>query len=117
MKIPKLKYYYFAMNPDEYRDFESNRTILVMPTTVIDVETGRIFARTQLMLSGSAAVADTQFRRANEYHGSVYVLRIPRECVDRSQLESLGNNCWQYRRSITVDHCGVDRFDLDTTKV
>mgnify|MGYP003704095799 CR=1 FL=1 len=75
MKTPKLKYYYFAMNPQEYRDFEQNRTILVMPTTVIDVETGRIFARTQLLLAGSVPDADTAFRTGGDYLGTVYVLR------------------------------------------
>ena len=103
------------MNPDEYSDFQGNRTILVMPTTVIDIETGRVFARTQLLLAGSVPDADTQFRLANKYSGRAYVLRIPAECVDRSQLESAGDNCWHYRRSITVAHCGIEQIDLDKT--
>lgn len=117
MKIPKLKYYYLAMNPGEYQDFEKNRSILVNAKAVIDMETGRILNRQHLLLFASAAVADTQYRRSREYMGSVYVLRLPREVVDRSQLLSVGENAWQYGRSITVDHCGVDRFDLDTAAV
>lgn len=113
MKIPKLKYYSVALNAEEYRLFESSRELRVWPTTVIDTETGQIYARTQLLLSGSAAEADTQFRLANKYSGAVYVLRIPRHCVDRSVLKPAGPNCWSYGRTIKVDHCGVDRFDLD----
>ena len=114
MKIPKLKYYSVALNAEEYRLFESSRELRVWPTTVIDTDTGQIYGRTQLLLSASAAEADTQFRITNQYRGSVYVLRIPRECVDRSLLKPAGSNCWYYGRTIRVEHCGVDRFDLDT---
>ncbi len=117
MKIPKLKYYYLAMNPEEYSDFDANRTILVDAQAVIDVDTGRIRNRQHLLLLGSATVADTQYRRSHDYLGAVYVLRIPREVVDRSQLKPVGLNAWQYARSITVAHCGVDRFDLDISDI
>lgn len=115
MKIPKLKYYYFAMSPEEYSDFETNRTILVDVSAVIDTATGQIRNRQRLMLLATAAEADTQFRLATESLGSVYVLRIPRESVDRSRLDPVGTMAWYYDRSITVSHCGVDRFDLDSS--
>lgn len=105
------------MNPEEYADFEQNRTVLVDKSAVIDIATGRIRNRQSILLFGSAAVADTQYRRSREYLGSVYVLRIPRDSVDRSQLVSVGENAWSYGRSITVAHCGVDRFDLDLAAV
>jgi len=80
---------------------------------VIDVETGRIFARTQLLLAGSVPDADTAFRTGSDYLGTVYVLRIPAECVDRSKLTAAGTNTWYYPRSITVAHCGVEQIALD----
>lgn len=113
MKIPKLKYYYFAMSPEEYSDFETNRSILVHDQAVIDIETGKILNRSRLLLCGSVPQADTQFRLNTGSGGSVYVLRIPGESVDRSQLVSVGPNAWHYGRSITVPHCGVERIDVD----
>ena len=61
-----------------------------------------------------AAVADTQFRRANEYNGSVYVLRIPSAMIPRRLLEATDDprGMWLCRTSLSIEYCGVERFDL-----
>lgn len=83
MKLPKLKYYYYAMSSDAYIDFATSRRLEVNPTLNIDVLTGTVTGRTILVLGDSTKEIDDHFRRAHNWPKPVYVLRIPRELVDR----------------------------------
>ena len=87
MKLPKLKYYYYAMTSDAYIDFATRRVLDVDPAVKIDLLTGAVTGRTQLHLCATANIADSHFRlQHNNYAAPVYVLRIAREYVDRGSL-------------------------------
>jgi len=114
MKIPKLKYYYYAMTSDAYIDFATTRKLDVEPAVKIDLLTGAITGRTHLNLCSSALIADADFRlQHNNYTQPVYVLRIAREHVNRSRLEPITEQVWRYRSAMTIPHCGVERIEYD----
>lgn len=112
MKLPKLKYYYYAMSSDAYIDFATTRELEVNPTLSIDVLTGQVTGRTLLVLADSTQEIDDHFRRAHAWKKPVYVLRIPAVLIDRKHLHRASDHLYEYRRSLHIEHCGVERFEL-----
>jgi hypothetical protein len=112
MRLPKLKYYYYAMSSDAYIDFATTRQLEVNPTLNIDVLTGAVTGRTMLVLADSTREIDDHFRRAHNWTKPVYVLRIPAELVDRKYLKRASEHLYEYKNSLTIPHCGVERFEL-----
>jgi hypothetical protein len=121
MKIPKLKYYYYALNETDYAEFERTRTVQPNSKSTINSATGIITNTTPfLYFYASAPVADTRYRQLNHYqHFPVYVLRIPREYVRRNQLTAAPDpaGMWIYNHPILLPHCAVERFELDPDAV
>ncbi len=113
MKIPKLKYYYLALAPDGYAEFEQSRKLPITGVN-IDIVTGTVSGRDHWLLCSTADRADNIVRELFRYRGRTYVLRIPRDCVDRSALmpDPAVPECWRYNRTISVPHCGVYAMDL-----
>lgn len=113
MKIPKLKYYYLAVPPDGYVEFENTRTLPVNGVK-LDVMTGKVVGRDHWYLSATAALADELVRETFRYGGTVYVLRIPAEHVERQLLKLAPNqtDIWQYPKTLVVPHCGVYKYDM-----
>ena len=113
MKTPKLKNYYLAVPPDGYAEFERTRTL---PITGIHINltTGQTQGREHWFLAATPNLADELVRETFRYGGTVYVLRIPADCVDRSLLKLAPNQTqiWQYPQTITVPHCAVYRYDM-----
>jgi hypothetical protein len=119
MKIPKLKYYYLAMNETDYQEFARTRTIQPQRKTTLNPATGRL-STALLYLYSRPATADTRYRQLNNYqHYPVYVLRIPREYVRRESLTAVDDpaGMWIYGDEILLPHCGVERFELDPEAV
>ena len=114
MRLPKLKYYYYAMSSDAYIDFVTTRQLEVSATLTIDVLTGRVTGRTMLVLADSTKEIDDHFRRAHNWLKPVYVLRIPRDLIDRNCLKPAGDHLYEYKKSLRIEHCGVERFELAT---
>ena len=113
MKIPKLKYYYLALAPDGYSEFERSRELPITGVS-IDIMSGTVSGRDHWQLCGTPDVADNIVRETFRYGGRTYVLRIPADCVDRSALtaDPAVANCWRYNKTIRVPHCGVIALDL-----
>jgi hypothetical protein len=116
MRLPKLKRYYYAMTSDAYIDFAVRRELDVDPAVSIDLLTGVITGRTMLHLSSSATQADTEFRQRLSWTKPVYVLHIPAELIDRRHLTRIADDRYEYRASLTIPHCGVERIELDTAE-
>jgi len=115
MKIPKLKYYYYAMSESDYREFEQTRTIQPRRMTTMNPQTG-VMTTPFLYFYSRPATADTRYRQINHYqHYPVYVVRIPREYVRRESLVSAPDpaGMWIYDDTILLPFCGVERFELD----
>lgn len=112
MKLPKLKYYYYAMSSDAYIDFAVKRQLEVTPTLTIDVLTGTVTGRTLLVLADSTAEIDDHFRRAHNWTKPVYVLRIPGDLINKQKLKRVTDHLYEYKDSLTIPHCGVERFEL-----
>ena len=112
MRLPKLKYYYYAMTSDAYIDFAVKRRLEVNPTLTIDVLTGRVTGTTILVLADSTTEIDDHFRRAHNWKQPVYVLRIPADLIDRKHLKRASEHLYEYKKSLTIEHCGVERFEL-----
>jgi len=113
MKIPKLKRFYTALTPDQYREFERSRELVVDPAVTIDIMTGAVTGRTSIRVCANPEQADTDFRLQTHYTGRVYVLGIPSDQLDRSRFTELDHaQVWNYTQSIRADHCGVLAFDL-----
>lgn len=112
MRLPKLKYYYYAMTSDAYIDFATRRVLDVEPTVKIDLLTGAVTGRTMLVLADSTKEIDDHFRRAHNWLKPVYVLRIPADLVDRKHLKRVTDHLYEYKASLTIEHCGVERFEL-----
>ena len=112
MKLPKLKYYYYAMSSDAYIDFVTSRQLNVDATLTINVMTGRVTGTTILVLADSTKEIDEHFRRAHNWVKPVYVLRIPSELVVRKHLKRVTDHLYEYKACITIEHCGVERFEL-----
>ena len=116
MKIPKLKFFYHALNESDYQEFERTRTVTPNLKTTLNPATGIITNTTPLLyLYSQAATADTRYRQLNHYqHYPVWVLRIPREYVIRGNLTSAPDprGMWIYSEPILLPHCGVERFEL-----
>jgi len=115
MKLPKLKYYYYAMTSDAYIDFATTRRLEVNPTLNIDLLTGAVTGRTILVLADSTKEIDDHFRRAHNWLKPVYVLRIPAGLIDRKYLKRASDHLYEYKASLTIEHCGVERFELAET--
>lgn len=114
MKLPKLKYYYYAMTSDAYIDFATRRVLEVDATLKIDLLTGAVTGTTQLILSPGTMVADQDFRaRHNNYTQPVYVLRIPAALIDRHRVVQIAPNQFAYTQTLRIDHCGVERIEYD----
>jgi len=112
MKLPKLKYYYYAMSSDAYIDFAVKRRLEVSATLSIDVLTGQVTGTTMLVLADSTKEIDEHFRRAHNWTKPVYVLRIPADLIDRKYLKRVDPHLYEYKDSLTIEHCGVERFEL-----
>ena len=116
MKLPKLKYYYYAMTSDAYIDFATTRRLNVDATVSIDLLTGAVTGTTILVLADSTREIDDHFRRAHNWLKPVYVLRIPADLIDRKHLKRVNDHLYEYRNSLTIEHCGVERFELAETR-
>ena len=115
MKNPKLKYYYYAMNETDYEEFEQTRTIQPRRTTTLNPATG-LMTTPFMYFYSRPTTADTRYRQLNHYqHYPVWVLRIPRESVQRELLTPAPDpaGMWIYQQPIVLPHCGVERFELD----
>jgi len=117
MKLPKLKYYYYALNSTDYAEFERTRIVMPNSRTTLNPATGVITEIPPfLYFYSSPGVADTRYRQLNHHeHHPVYVLRIPAALVDRGNLTSAPDprGMWIYSQPIAVPHCGVELFELD----
>jgi hypothetical protein len=112
MRQPKLKAYYTALNAREYQDFERTRHLEISRSVTINPLTGAVSGRRYIHLAATAELADTEFRQRTGYQLSVWVLRVPADRVDRSQLEPAGDQVWVSSHTLHLPHCGVIRFDL-----
>ena len=110
MKLPKLKYYYLGLTAAEYQEFEHSRCVRTSPVS-IDPVSGTVSGRPRLTLWVSPVLADDHVR-VQGYAHSVYVLRIPRELIDRDHLRRVTPSEMQYVTDLQILHCGVERFDL-----
>lgn len=112
MKIPKLKHWNTALTPDQYREFETTRTLTVDARITIDIMTGVASGRTCVPLSASVTAADQLVRDRNHWTQPLYVLRIPGDLLDRRHIHSAGDQVWEYRATLHIPHCGVERVEL-----
>ena len=112
MRLPKLKYYYYGMSSDAYIDFATTRQLEVAATLSINVLTGQVTGRTMLVLADSATEIDEHFRRAHNWVKPVYVLRIPADLIDRRHLKRASDHLYEYKHSLRIEHCGVERLEL-----
>ena len=112
MRLPKLKYYYYGMTSDAYIDFATHRRLEVAPTLNINVLTGEVTGTTILVLADSTTEIDDHFRRAHNWTKPVYVLRIPAVLIDRARLRPVTDHLYEYRASLEIPHCGVERLEL-----
>jgi len=117
MKTPKLKYYYHALSPEEYRVFEHTRTIEVSGQVVYDIHTQAMQGRTHIVLAGAAVTCDQEYRERTKSWAPVMVLRIPSELVDRGLLAPVANQIlmYHYPASLHIAHCGVERIEIEPT--
>lgn len=115
MKLPKLKNYFVAVPPDLYQEFETSRVLPVTPLTV-NAMTGQVSGRPSWYLSASPDLADNIVREQYRYPGAVYILRVPADCIRRDQLRSVpgSDQVWQYDHAITVPHCAVYRYEMNS---
>jgi hypothetical protein len=112
MKLPKLKYYYYAMTPAAYAAFETSRELMVSPRLSIDIVTGQVSGTTILVMADTGTEIEQHFRRAHPaWSDSVMVLRIPADLVSRNYVKRVHEHLYEYSRSIIIEHCGVERFD------
>ena len=115
MRRPKLKYYYCAMAEGNYRDFESSRAIRCAPQATIDINTGAVTGQSFVYLCESGSCADDNYRDLYKTSEPLFILRIPAEYVHRHDLrDTAKSGVWEYRRSMLIPHCGVERFELDS---
>ena len=113
MRLPKLKYYYYAMTPAAYAAFETSRELAVSPRLTIDVITGTVSGTTILVLADTGTEIEQHFRRAHPtWTSGVMVLRIPADLVDRKHIKRVHEHLYEYAKTITIEHCGVERFDI-----
>jgi hypothetical protein len=113
MKQPKLKAYYTALNAREYQDFERTRQLEISRSVSINPLTGAVSGRRYIHLAATAELADTEFRQRTGNQLSVWVLRVPADAVNRSQLAPTPvDQVWVGSHSLHLPHCGVMRFDL-----
>jgi len=115
MKLPKLKYYYYAMNPKNYQRFETTRQLLINEPAEINIATGQVSKPVPFhYLYSQPTVADTRFRQLNNWWDSVYVLRIPASIIPRSQLEATEDprGMWLCRANLAIESCAVECFEL-----
>jgi hypothetical protein len=113
MKQPKLKAYYTALNAREYQEFERTRQLEISRSVSINPLTGAVTGRRYIHLAATAELADTEYRQRTGNQLSVWVLRVPADQVDRSQLApTAAEQVWVSSHSLHLPHCGVMRFDL-----
>jgi len=117
MKTPKLKYYYHALSPEEYSEFEHSRTIEVSGSVVYDINTMAMRGRTHIVLTGAAVTGDQEYRDRTKTWAPVYVLRIAADDIRRDLLAPVVNQIliYHYPATLHVEHCGVELIELDTT--
>lgn len=97
------------MAAGNYGDFEATRQITISPAATIDIATGQITGQTLVYLCESVTTADDNYRDLYKTSEPLYVLRIPRECVDRAALTTTQRSgVWEYRKSLNIPHCGVE---------
>ena len=108
---PKLKNYFVAISPDEYREFETSRTLRIRPAS-IDIMTGKVTGRPVLYLAARPDIVDNIVREQYRYNGNVYILRVPADCVDRDRLMPVegGTETWQYDQDLVIPHCAVYQY-------
>ena len=119
MKIPKLKYYYLALNPKNYERFETTRQLLINEPSEINIATGQVSRPIPFhYLYSQPTVADTRYRQLNHHLGPVYVLRIPAAIVPRKTLEPTEDprGMWLCRANLAIESCAVECFELDPTE-
>jgi hypothetical protein len=116
MRIPKLKYYYYALNETDYQEFERTRRVVPNSKTTLNLATGTMTTTEPfLYFYARPAVADTRYRQLNRYqHHPVWVLRIPADLVNRGRLTPAPDpeGMWIYSDPISIPHCAVERFEL-----
>lgn len=111
MRLPKLKYYYLALSSEQYQEFESSRTLTVSDSVSINIETGQIQGRTLWIVTARGTLADDVWRGLGNT-GACYVLRVPADHIDRAFLtRTPTDNVFEYRHSLRIPHCGVERFE------
>ena len=113
--MPRLKYYYTALEPDQYHEFLTLRQLRVGDPVRIDITTGQVLPSRQfILLAGRAELADTRYRQLQPWPHELYVLRIPHTAVPRRLLTRLDDPepMWLCTTSLDIPTCGVDRFDL-----
>ena len=119
MKIPKLKYYYYALNQADYDQFEQSRQLLINQPATINVATGQVSKVIPFhYLYSQPTVADTRYRQLNSWTATVYVLRIPAHIIPRAHLTATEDprGMWLCRSNLSIAHCGVEAFELDPTE-
>jgi hypothetical protein len=117
MRIPKLKYYYHALNPADYKQFEQSRQLLINQPATINMATGQVSRVIPFhYLYSQPTTADTRYRQLNSWTSTVYVLRIPAHIIPRAHLESTEDprGMWLCRANLSIAHCGVEAFELAT---
>lgn len=113
MKTPKLKYWYLAMAAGNYRDFEVSRKIEISRVAMVNMTTGEVQGQTHVYLCESVPRADDNYRDIYKTGSDLYVLRIPRELIDRAALKPTERSgVWEYRKTLEIPHCGVERVSI-----
>ena len=112
--MPKLKYYLTALKPVDYQEFETTRQIVVDLATHIDPVSGRVIdSRREIILTVGVPVCDALFRQQWHWQGPLYILRIPRDAIPVSRLETVDpDGIWRLRETLTIPHCGVERTEI-----
>jgi len=117
MKMPKLKYYYLALGPQDYEKFVESRRIECSSRTSMDITTGKLLpGQTFVLLYPGSDLAHRRYRQLQrDYDHTVYVLRIPRALVP-GQLTPVAEDpdqAWICRHSLQIDHCGVESWAVE----
>lgn len=115
MKVPKLKYWNLAMAAGNYADFAATRRIDIVERITVDITTGALSGQQQVYLAETVTAADDYYRSQFKTAEDLYVLRIPREYILREHLRKVdAPGMWEYRNSLLIPHCGVERVSVKT---
>lgn len=103
------------MAAGNYQDFESTRRIDIVKEITVDIETGALSGQQLVYLAETVSLADDYYRWKFKCLEELYVLRIPREYILREHLRNTDvPGIWEYRSSLLIPHCGVERVSLPT---